>query len=223
MRLSALLAIAIAAAGARAEVTITSDRNLGGDATPAFRFRNVPPPSKDDAAARASVIVVGGKIDGNSGPLSALTDGALPGGDDEPESNLFFNAGTWGGRVRLDFGRPLAVAQINTYSWHSDGRGPQVYKVYASNGDGAGFDAAPKSTIDPETCGWTLIAFVDTRPKEGEYGGQYAVSIADSSGVLGTYRYLLFDLFEAESSHDWGNTFYSELDVIGAGNVRQVP
>ena len=68
--------------------------------------------------------------------------------------------------------------------------------------------------IDCCFLGWRQIAFVDTRPKEGDGGGQYAVSLTDTTGSLGRYRYLLFDVFETESDDVWGNTFYSEIDVI---------
>src|SRR6185369_10284033 len=66
----------------------------------------------------------------------------------------------------------------------------------------------------PESCGWKLIGKVDTRPTEGQGGGQYGVSISDSSGDIGKYRYLLFDLFRTETADPFGNTFYSEIDVI---------
>jgi len=57
---------------------------------------------------------------------------------------------------------------------------------------------------------------IDTRPSKGEMGGQYGVSISDSSGTLGHYRYLLFVMACTESDDDFGNTFYSEIDVIDA-------
>jgi len=56
---------------------------------------------------------------------------------------------------------------------------------------------------------------VSTIPKQGEDGGQYAASVMDASGSLGKYRYLLFDCYVTELNDDWGNTFYSEIDVIG--------
>jgi len=43
---------------------------------------------------------------------------------------------------------------------------------------------------DPATCGGRSFASVDTRPKDGEPGGQYGASISDSAGVVGDYRYL---------------------------------
>ncbi|HKR63446.1 MAG TPA: glycoside hydrolase family 38 C-terminal domain-containing protein [Thermoanaerobaculia bacterium] len=170
-----------------------------------FTFKTIPPPSRDDAATNATVTILGGTIDPNSGPLRVLTDGALPTNEDEPGANVFFRANSWGGRLRLDLGRPIDIAEIRTYSRHPDTRGPQVYKVYGSN-----TDSAPPSRVDPETAGWTLIAFVDTRPVSGDAGGPYAVRIAST----GTYRYLLFDVFETESDDAWGNTFYSEVDVM---------
>jgi hypothetical protein len=110
--------------------------------------------------------------------------------------------------------KAIDIKQVNTYSWHPNTRGPQVYKLYASDGSGEGFNASPKKGTDPEKAGWKLIASVDTRPKEGDMGGQYGVSISDSQGALGKFKYLLFDCSRTESDDDFGNTFYSEIDVI---------
>lgn len=38
--------------------------------------------------------------------------------------------------------------------------------------------------------------------------------MADSSGSLGKWRYLLLDISRTESKDDWGNTFFSEFDFI---------
>jgi len=160
-------------------------------------------------------LLVEGELDGNGADLTALNDGALPTEEDQPEKNLFFNAGTGGGRVRFDLGSAIEISQVNTYSWHPDTRGPQVYKLWASDGLSARFNSAPKGKIDPLSCGWRLLAVVDTRAKQGEAeGGQYGVSISDAGGLLGKYRYLLFDLYVAETADDYGNTFYSEIDVL---------
>jgi hypothetical protein len=53
---------------------------------------------------------------------------------------------------------------------------------------------------------------VSTLSDQGEEGGQYAASV---SGSLGRYRYLLFDCYVTELHDNWGNTFYSEIDVLG--------
>ena len=208
--LAAALGLALAA---HAEVRITVERNTVGAATADFKFKNVPPPARDDAAAGAKLALVDGEADPNGADLSALTDGALPTSDDDPEANFFFNAGTAGGRFRIDLGAAVEIAQVNTYSWHPGARGPQLYRLFASDGAGPEFDPAPKRPVDPATRGWKLIATVTTIPKEGEDGGQYGVSVTDSGGTLGKYRYLLFDCYATELSDGWGNTFYSEVDV----------
>ncbi len=209
-----LLLFTLAASAAHAEVIVTVDHNTGEAATPKFHFKNVAPPAADDAASRAKFVLVAGTLARNGAPLEALNDGKLPAVEDEPGANVFFGGDSWGGRFRVDFDRPVDVAQVNTYSWHPDTRAPQIYHLYGSDGSDPHFDAAPSSKLDPRCCGWKLIATVDTRSKEGESGGQYGVSIRDTSGSLGTFRYLLFDVFETESDDPWGNTFYSEIDVI---------
>lgn len=200
---------------AGADVKIVMERNSGAQASRAFRFADVPVPVKDDAAAKASLMIVDGEIDGNSAALSVLTDGMVPGEEDEPDANFFFAQGSWGGRVRMDFGNVIEIAQLNSYSWHPSTRGPQVYKVYGSDGSGANFDATPKASVDPANAGWKLIASVDTRTQFGENGGQYGVSVSGTAGSLGKYRYLLFSIFQTEVDDEFGNTFYSEIDVIG--------
>ena len=110
----------------------------------------------------------------------------------------------------MDFGSPIEIAQVNTYSWHPNSRGPQLYKLYAADGSDPKFNADPKRGVDPASCGWKLIALVSTLSDRGEVGGQYAASV---TGV-GKYRYLLFDCYVTELYDNWGNTFYSEIDVI---------
>jgi hypothetical protein len=199
---------------APSEVKVTIERNVGSAATGGFQFKKIPAPAKDDAAARARVTLVVGARDSNSAGLSALTDGLLPDTEDEPLANFFFNAGTDGGRFRLDLGRAIDISQVNTYSWHSNTRGPQVYNLYASNGTEPQFNAEPDAHTDPATCGWKLITTVDTRPAQGVGGGQYGVKVESASGTLGHYRYLLFDSVPTEYEDPFGNTFYSEVDVV---------
>ncbi len=196
-----------------AQVKITVGHNIEAGSS-LFKFKNVPSPVRDDAAAEAKLTLVDGEIDPNGGDLSALIDGRLPNDEDEPQANFFFRAGTTGGRILIDLGGVIEIAQINTYSWHSNTRGPQLYKLYASDGTDPKFNAQPKRLIDPSTHGWRLIGTISTLPGEGEEGGQYGVSITDASGSLGKYRYLLFDCYPTEFYDNWGNTFYSEIDVL---------
>jgi hypothetical protein len=182
-----------------------------------FSFKSVPLPANNDAATTAQFTIIEGQRDRNGGELNALQDGKVPTGEDQPRENFFFQAGSDGGRVCVDLGSVISVKQINTYSWHAGSRGPQVYKVYASTGEAAGFEAMPKRGTAPESYGWRLVASVDTRPKGNDEGGQYAVSIQDEAGEqLGSYRYLLFDISRTEARDAFGNTFFSEIDVIDA-------
>ena len=184
-------------------------------ATPNFKFEHFPSPSKEDAASNAKLTLVDGTPDDGSADLSALTDGQVPTHADEPGANFYFDAGTMGGRIRMDLGSQIDITQIISYSWHPGSRGPQLYKLYAADGSETNINLDPKRGIDPTTCGWKFIATVSTIPKQGEDGGQYAASVTDSKGKLGKIRYLLFDCYVTELNDDWGNTFYSEIDVIG--------
>lgn len=198
-----------------AQVNITIDHNTGKAANAEFKFKRVPSPSRDDAATKAKLIMVDAEADPNSADIGALTDGILPTSDDQPRKNFFLRAGSGGGRLRMDLGSVIELAQINTYSWHPNARGPQVYRLWASDGADPKFNAAPRANINPAACGWKLIATVDTRSNdEDKDGGQFGVSIAGQSGNLGKFRYLLFDLYVTEIADDFGNTFYSEIDVV---------
>jgi Peptidase of plants and bacteria len=199
---------------AKAEIRVSVEHR---SAEPGFAFKSVPAPSSNDAATKAEFTLVAGDRDPNGGSLSVLHDGRLPAGEDEPSENFFFRAATEGGRLAIDLGRLIAVQQVCTYSWHTGTRAPQLYKLYASDGASPAFNAAPRRGTDPASCGWKLVASVDTRPTDGAEGGQYGVAVSDpSSGLLGQYRYLLFDMLRTEDQDPFGNTFYSEIDVIDA-------
>ena len=207
----ALLAFAFCS---RAEIKVVTERNASSDATAKFKFKNVPSPSRSDAATQAKFTIVDGARDQNGGELDQLHDGKVPTEEDQPAGNFFFRAGSEGGRLVIDLGKAIEIKQINTYSWHSSTRGAQVYGLYVSDGKSHDFIAQPKKDLDLEKSGWKWLARIDTRPKEGESGGQYGVSVSDSSGSIGEYRYVLFDLARTEDADPFGNTFYSEIDVI---------
>ncbi len=206
--------ISAAAAAARAEVRV--DVEYQANPIGRFALEKLPLPADNDAATKAEFTLIDGRRDPNGGELAVLHDGQVPNNEDQPSRSFFFQAGTDGGRIRIDLGRAIAVKQINTYSWHRSSRGPQVFSLYAAVGDESGFDAAPKRGVDPTTAGWKRIAEVDTRPKQGEGGGRYAVSISDSAGVVGRFRYLLFDASRTQQRDPFGNTFFGEIDVIDA-------
>jgi hypothetical protein len=204
--ISILLLIVFAVFDAR----VVFDHNPNNVATREFKFRNIASPAKDDAATNAKLTLIDGDLDQGSGTLATLVDGRVPEDEDEPGGNVFFRAGSTGGRFRMDFTTSIDIARINSYSWHPNSRGPQLYKVYGADGSEANLNLDPKRGVDPASCGWKPIALVSTLPDKGEDGGQYAASITD----VGKYRYLLFDVYVTELYDQWGNTFYSEIDVL---------
>lgn len=205
----------------RGEVRALIERNSPGGA---FTFKQVPPPARDDAASTAEFRLLSGAPDRNGGSLEVLHDGRLPTEEDQPRQNFFFQAGTAGGRLRMDLGSVKSVQQVNTYSWHANTRGPQVYRLYGADGEGAGFQAEPADGSDPAALGWRFIAEVDTRPATGDPGGQYGVSVSDpDSGRVARYRYLLLDIARTEDRDAFGNTFFSEIDVVDADAPTPIP
>jgi len=192
------------------DARVAFEHNPNGVANREFKFRNIASPSKDDAAANAKLTLIDGDLDQGSGSLATLVDGRVPADEDEPGGNVFFRAGSTGGRFRMDLTTSIEIARINSYSWHPNSRGPQLYKVYGADGSEPNLNLDPKRGVDPATCGWKLIALVSTLPDKGEDGGQYAATITD----VGKHRYLLFDVYVTELYDQWGNTFYSEIDVI---------
>jgi hypothetical protein len=202
-----------------AEIKVDFARNEGDQATPAFKFKNVPSPVKSNAATKAKFTIIDGQRDQSGAEIAVLNDGKLPTEADEPGSNFFFGQNEKGGRVSVDLGNIIEIKQVNTYSWHPDTRGPQVYKLYASDGSASDFNAKPKQGTDPTTAGWKYIAAVDT---SGHGGGQFGVSIHDTDSIIGKYRYLLFDILQTEGDDPFGNTFYSEINVIDKNGTAAV-
>jgi len=209
-----ILAICCGVIGSQAEIRVVIAHNQNDDASRRFRFTNAPAISGTDAATQAKFSIVDGKLDDNGGSLERLHDGKGPMGADQPGGNVFFDAGTDGGRLLIELPGPIQIKGINSYSWHTDTRAPQVYNLYASDGANPSFDLRPKRGNDPEKSGWRLLARVDTRLTNKKEGGQYAVLVSDTEGLVGRYHYLLFDIFSTDTNSPFGNTFFSEIDVI---------
>lgn len=188
-------------AAARDQITVTVDHNEGAEATKAFKFKTVPSPRPNAASGASFSLKEGDEADSNSGSPDVLHDGELPDSEDQPEANFFFQAGSKGGGLMIDLGKVIAIKEVNTYSWHADTRAPQVYKLYGC-----------ESSDDAK--GWKLITDVDTRTQFGAAGGQYGVRVAAGDGIVGRYRYLCFYMARTEDADDFGNTFYSEINVV---------
>jgi len=198
-----------------AEIRVEVERVPSVEAIAGFHLSQVPRPSRTDAATGATFRVASGSADPNGGGVMVLNDGRLPSQEDEPARNFFFAPRSAGGRLVVDLGRPIGIASIHTYSWHGGNRASQVYGVFGAGTADAGFD--PMVSSSPTNRAWTRIAGVDTRPAQGDAGGQHAVRIHAPGGNLGTFRYLLFDCQRTTRDDPFDQTFFSEIDVMDAG------
>ncbi|MBA3481613.1 MAG: hypothetical protein H0T51_07345 [Pirellulales bacterium] len=216
LRTTVAAAIVLASTTLHADVKVVSNSNAGDSATPDFKFDDVPSPLQTDAANQAKITVLDGQRDRNGGEVECLNDGRLPSSADEPQANFFFAAGSPGGRLLVDLGKPTEIESIATYSWHPGPRGPQVYKLYANKSESKDFDPVATGKMSkPGEAGWEFLADVDARPSLGEPAGQYGVSIADGSGKsIGKHRYLLFVIARTDAHEVFDNTFFSEIDVL---------
>jgi hypothetical protein len=210
---------------AHAGARVLAERKAPGDDT--FQFSIAPSPARNDAAARAVISVVAGEPDPNGGGVAVLQDGLAPADEDQPAANFFFRAGTDGGRLLIDLGALIRVERVSTFSWHPGSRGPQVYTLYGWKDSGSAPDSGPLRDRGRVPAGWEKIARVDTRSlavseSEEAMGGQYAVAIqsdaadAAASKVMGRWRHLLLDVEPTQTRNPFGNTFFSEIDVIDA-------
>ncbi len=205
-------AVLLASQSVFAAVEVKTERTSGS----LFEFQSIPLPALDDAGSTAKIVVISGQSDGKGKGTQALNDGEFPSYSDHPASNFFFSEGSNQNRILFDLGKATRVKNVVSYSWHSDERAPQVYALYAAKGDEADFNAKPSPDTNLEEAGWALVAKVDTSPGLGQRGGQHAALISDAEGNLGVYRYLLFDVSKSVADNPFGETFFSEIDVIDA-------
>ncbi|KKL20789.1 hypothetical protein LCGC14_2451950, partial [marine sediment metagenome] len=182
-----------------------------------WKFKDVPGPSKSDVAENAKATMSGNQWEPAAGDCSVLLNGRMPSDClDLREENLLSNANADGGSILIDLGKVRPVAAINSYSWHEHeadqgSRGPQVYALY---GSGAQERPDPK-----DLSAWTKIADVDTRPNKtgAKWNGQHGVSITDSKGKIGDFRFLMFVVQRTksplQSNVNITATLFSEIDV----------
>ncbi|MEO5715161.1 MAG: hypothetical protein ABIT37_16905 [Luteolibacter sp.] len=208
---SCLLSILSLVSPAFAEVSVKTEQLKPGDAT--WKFKGIPGPSKSDIAEGAEITRTAGNLDPSSATVEMLINGKLPAGPgDLPQCAFFAGLSSF----VMDLGKPQPVAAVNSYSWHEfaddqGARGPQVYTLSGSN----------------DRQGWTTIADVDTRPnKNGDgWGGKHGASITDSTGKLGDFRYLKFDVQPTYSPKQgnvlWTNTLFNEIDVHTATTLAK--
>ena len=140
--------------------------------------------------------------------LPRLNDGKFALTSDDPGNSIWFET-KGNSRVLLNLGTAVDVARINVFSWHSGALSPQRYTLWAADGD-----SAPAADPADLALGWKKLAEVDTTSL-GE-GGKHGSSLNARDGVIGRYRYLLFDL--PANKPEWSRSgFLSEIDVYAAG------
>jgi hypothetical protein len=196
---------------ANADVAVLTEST---DNSSSFQLKTILPPAINDIGSESSWAVARGQPDRNSGALQVVCDGHVPNSDDSPRENFFFAPGTRNGCIAVDLGQMIEISDVVTYSWHSGSRGPHVYNLYASTGTQNDFRWNQlASDADLVQSGWSRIASVDTR-NTGHAGGQHASAVSDPSGTIGTFRYLLFEMQPTEIDTPFGNTFFSEIDIV---------
>jgi hypothetical protein len=215
--LTAVAVCLILARAVSADVEVTTENSPDGLN---FRFQSAPLPAVNDAGSNGKWSVLEGHVDANSGSIAVVSDGSVPTSDDQPQQNFFFAAGTDGGMIAVDLGQTCELSEIVSYSWHSDTRAPQIYTVYAATGEEQGFAFPASSASLADSSGWKKIADVDSRTKHRQ-GGQHAARIFNTQQPFGSFRHLLFVVKASELDDRFGNTFFSEIDIV-AGNAESL-
>lgn len=188
-----------------------------GEGTAEFKFPTIEPPSEDDYAdlrqGNATIRVADGQFSPKAGGKSSikiLLDGVGQNLPDAPEQSAFFDSKS--AAILLDLGQDVTISRVNTYSWHQHAeikehrhRARQRYTLWGFLGE-----AAPDLTLEPEEAGWTRIARVNSDrffevQERLDRPSQQACSISSSTGDIGQFRYLLWEVARG--------TFFGEFDV----------
>ena len=206
--------VLVAGAPASAAIMVISERDGDADGLETngtFVFDTVPSNSSTDLANGILPTLVGAL--NNSSSLANLTNGPaqLALANNISESTVANNGAS--PRFIIDLGSVKAVKEFNTYSAHSGERAAQKYTLYVATGAEPGFNAAPVTAVDPTTVGWTLLADVDTTPLGVTGNAQHGVSVRDSTGKLGDYRYFMMAVLPVGTLAT-ARTNYGEADVV---------
>lgn len=188
------LIFAAAIAQSQASPTVTTQSFAHGQG-PTVNFTTIPNISSTDLANAlpdSAYSVQAGSPLMESGAPSRLGDGLLQTVDNGPGQSFFSNDDPF--TFTIDLGAVRNIGQINTYSRHYDannGRAAQQYTLLGS--------------IDNIT--FVPIIMVNNNPASGD--AIFGNSITDTTGLLGSYRYLQFQTH----SNPFG-TFFGEIDVV---------
>ncbi|HYE32271.1 MAG TPA: basic secretory protein-like protein [Methylomirabilota bacterium] len=210
MKVAVGLGIALGGLVVSASETLVQTEHLEGAAGSAsFKFKSVPSPVKGDRAEKAKITLLRGNTEVNGGGVAKLNDGELPREEDAPSANFFLvNRGTSPARLVIDLRDAVEVERVSSFSWHPGGRGPQRYTLHGS-----------LEPVDGAASALTRLAEVTTRKSGAEPGGQHAASVTAKEGALGKFRFLIFDIEAGDKEDVFGQTFFSEIDVIAKGDM----
>ncbi len=132
--------------------------------------------------------------------------GINPGGSDailfpnDPDPKDVQNTAT---SFTLDLGAATEIGSITAFSSHTTTRSFLFFDVYGSNTAG----------LNPGVVGSTLISSVDIG-RNDQVNDVVAARISDDGGAsLGSYRYLIFDVFMDPGTFSDEHAFITELDV----------
>jgi len=115
----------------------------------------------------------------------------------------------------LDLGPRGGIKEVNTFSCPGQAEGRKCTGS-TQRWPAADFTRSTQTPApDPATCGWTLLAAVGYPPQERRPGGLHGVLDRNPGGATGHVPVLAFDIVRTEDADPFGNTFFSELDVIG--------
>jgi hypothetical protein len=155
-------------------------------------------------------------LNANSGPVGRLNDGQSidsridccgvdANGPNGQVDAVFFADVNQNGRFLMDFPLPVDVTEVRSFAGIEaccQNRGSQNYSLYGSLADNP--NTAGNLNSNPD---WVKIADVVGGP-----AFQTAASIRSSTGSLGLYTHLLWDV---RSGGDGVHDFYGEIDVFG--------
>jgi len=117
------------------------------------------------------------------------------------------------GRLRVDLQSVIAIAAINSFARHDAERTPQKYTVYGSSASNADSFATTGTQTDLENAGWDFIAGVETGTTS--FDGISGANITeDTTGVVGSYQFLLFIVDIPDSAAAGQTTNYGEIDIV---------
>lgn len=134
----------------------------------------------------------------NNDPLSILVDGKLGKG----YGPVFAN-GVHHGAYKMDLGKVMPIAAINSWSYAQGARGTQMITIYGS---------AQSSEPSWDLSEWTVLGSIDTTGSTGKvYTAASLRAVGDST--LGDFRWILWSLSPVTTTGGGENTSLQELGV----------